>query len=609
MNPSSSLIEKNHSNSKTPQKKCVLDPTKMKDWEVAEAAEATMKPVQQLAEELGLKSDELIPMGRQLAKIDYVKAMERVKGHKTGKYIDVTAITPTPLGEGKTTTVIGLIEGLGKLGKNVTGAIRQPSGGPTFNIKGSAAGGGLAQCIPLTPFSIGFTGDIDSITNAHNLAMVALTARMQHENNYDDARLAKSGLKRLDIDPERVQLKWVMDFCAQSLRNIIIGLGGKMDGFEMKSGFAISVSSELMAILAIARDLKDLRERIGKIVVAYSKQGKDVTTADLEVDGAMTAWMLNTLNPSLVQTVEGQPVFVHAGPFANIAIGQSSIVADLLATKLSDYHVTESGFGADIGFEKFWNLKCRASGLKPNAVVIVATIRALKMHGGGPAVKPGIPLSSEYTQENLELLEKGCENLVAHIEIVKRSGVRPVVCVNSFYTDTPAEVELVKRIAREHGALAALSEHWLKGGAGAVELAEAVMTACEEENKFDFLYDDTMSLSEQIDRLAREVYGADGVSYSDEAAKKLRQIESKKDEYAGFNICMVKTHLSLSHDPELKGRPKGWTLPINDFMVYKGAGFIVPVAGGIKLMPGTASDPAFRHIDVNVETGKVTGLF
>jgi formate--tetrahydrofolate ligase len=581
----------------------------MKDWEVAEAAEAFMKPVQQLADELGLEADELIPMGRQLAKIDYVKAMQRVRGHKTGKYIDVTAITPTPLGEGKTTTVIGLIEGLGMLGKRVTGAIRQPSGGPTFNIKGSAAGGGLAQCIPLTPFSIGFTGDIDSITNAHNLAMVALTARMQHENNYDDERLAKSGLKRLDIDPERVQLKWVIDFCAQSLRNIIIGMGGKMDGFEMKSGFAISVSSELMAILAIARDLKDLRERIGRIVVAYSKQGDEVTTADLEVDGAMCAWMLNTLNPSLVQTVEGQPVFVHAGPFANIAIGQSSIVADLLATKLSDYHVTESGFGADIGFEKFWNLKCRASGLKPDAVVIVATIRALKMHGGGPAVKPGIPLSSEYTQENLELLEKGCENLIAHIDIVKRSGVRPVVCVNSFYTDTPAEVELVKRIAREHGALAALSEHWLKGGAGAVELAEAVIQACEEENKFDFLYDDTMSLSEQIDCLAREVYGADGVSYSDEAKKKLGQIESKKAEYKGFNICMVKTHLSLSHDPELKGRPRGWTLPINDFLVYKGAGFIVPLAGGIKLMPGTASDPAFRHIDVNVKTGKVTGLF
>jgi len=586
-----------------------LDPTKMKDWEVAEAAEAFMKPVQQLADELGLTAEELIPMGKQLAKVDYIKAMKRLENNPSAKYIDVTAITPTPLGEGKTTTVIGLIEGLGVLGKRVTGAIRQPSAGPTFNIKGSAAGGGLAQCIPLTPFSIHFTGDIDCITNAHNLAMVALTARMQHERNYDDARLAKSGLKRIDIDPERVQLKWIMDFCAQSLRNIIIGQGGKMDGFEMKSGFAISVSSELMAILSIARDLKDMRERIARIVVAYDKQGGEVTTADLEVDGAMTAWMVETLNPSLMQTVEGQPVFVHAGPFANIAIGQSSIIADRLASKLSDYHVTESGFGADIGFEKFWNLKCRASGLRPDAVVIVATIRALKMHGGGPAVKPGMTLDRAYTEENLELVENGCENLLAHIDIVKRSGVRPVVCVNSFYTDTPAEVELVKRIAREHGALAAVSEHWLKGGEGAVELAEAVITACEEDNSFDFLYDDSMSLSEQIDSLAREVYGADGVSYSDEAAEKLHQIESNKGDYAGFNVCMVKTHLSLSHDPELKGRPRGWTLPINDFMVYKGAGFIVPVAGGIKLMPGTASNPAFRHIDVNVETGKVTGLF
>ncbi|MFC1761384.1 formate--tetrahydrofolate ligase [Planctomycetota bacterium] len=586
-----------------------LDPTQMKDWEIAEKAEAFMKPIQLLAQEMGLGVDELIPMGRQLAKVDYLKAIKRLQGKRTAKYIDVTAITPTPLGEGKTTTVIGLVEGLGKLNQRVTGAIRQPSGGPTFNIKGSAAGGGLAQCIPLTPFSIGFTGDIDCITNAHNLAMVALTARMQHENNYDDARLAKSGLKRLDIDPNRVQIKWIMDFCAQALRDITIGQGGKMDGLEMRSGFAISVSSELMAILAIAKDLRDLRQRIAKIVVAYNKQGGEVTTADLEVDGAMCAWMVDTLNPSLIQTVEGQPVFVHAGPFANIAIGQSSIIADLLATKLSDYHVTESGFGADIGFEKFWNLKCRASGLKPDAVVIVATIRALKMHGGGPSVKPGMPLDRVYKQENLELVEKGCANLVAHIEIVKKSGVRPVVCINSFHTDTPAEIALVRRIAEENGALAALSEHWLKGGEGAVELAEAVMTACAEENDFHYLYDGNMPLHKQIERMATEVYGADGVEYSEEANEKLKRIEASSGEFKNFNVCMVKTHLSLSHDPNLKGRPTGWTLPIRDFMIYKGAGFIVPIAGEIKLMPGTASNPAFRRIDVDVETGRVTGLF
>ena len=370
-----------------------LDPIKLKDWQIAEAAEENMKPIQQLAEELGLRGGELLPVGSYLGKVDYIKALNRLASEPDAKYIDVTAITPTPLGEGKTTTTLGLVEGLGKLGKRVVGAIRQSSAGPTFNIKGSAAGGGLAQCIPLTPFCLGLTGDIDCITNAHNLAMVALTSRMQHERNYDDEKLAQRGLKRLDIDPERVQMRWVMDFCAQALRHITIGKGGKMDGYEMESGFAMAVSSEVMAILSVAKDLRDMRERIGKIVVAYNKKGREVTTADLEVDGAMTAWMVDAINPNLLQTIEGQPVFVHAGPFANIAIGQSSIIADRIGVKLSDYHVTESGFGADVGFEKFWNLKCRLSGLTPNAVVIVATARALKMHGGGPVVKPGLPLA------------------------------------------------------------------------------------------------------------------------------------------------------------------------------------------------------------------------
>jgi len=585
-----------------------LDPTKMKDWQIAEAAEENMKPFCQLAEELGLEDDELLPMGRLLGKVDYLKALGRLADKPDAKYIDVTAITPTPLGEGKTTSSMGLVEGLGKLGKRVVGAIRQPSGGPTFNIKGSAAGGGLAQCIPLTPFSIRLTGDIDCITNAHNLAMVALSSRMQHERNYDDEKLAQRGLKRLDIDPERIQMNWVIDFCAQALRNITIGKGGKMDGYEMESGFAITVSSEVMAILAVAKDLKDMRDRMGKIVVAYDKKGNEVTTADLEVDGAMTAWMVDAINPNLLQTVEGQPVFVHAGPFANIAIGQSSIIADRIGVKLGDYHVTESGFGADIGFEKFWNLKCRWSGLTPNAVVIVATIRALKMHGGGPAVKPGLPLAEEYIKENLELVEKGCENLVAHIETVKKSGVRPVVCINSFYTDTKAEIELVRKVAEQNGALAAVSEHWLKGGDGAIELAEAVIQACDEKNDFKFLYDLNTPLRKRIELIAKEVYGADGVTYTDEALEKAKALEA--DPIANeLGTCMVKTHLSLSHDPDIKGRPKGWELPIRDIMVYKGAGFIVPVAGAIKLMPGTGSNPAFRRIDVDVNTGKVQGLF
>jgi len=585
------------------------DPTQNPDWKIAEAAEAWMKTPQQLADELGILPEELIPMGRQLAKIDQKMILKRLANVKQGKFIDVTAITPTPLGEGKTTTTIGLMEGLGRLNKKVIGAIRQPSGGPTFNIKGSAAGGGLAQCIPLTPFSMGLTGDIDKIVNAHNLGMVALTSRMQHEANYDDARLAKSHLTRLDIDPARVQCRWIIDFCAQALRNITIGKGGKMDGFEMDSGFAIAVSSELMAILAVSESLADMRERIGKIVLAYSKSGRPITTKDLEVDGAMTAWMVETLNPTLAQTIEGQPVLVHAGPFANIAIGQSSVIADKIGTRLADYHVTESGFGADIGFEKFWNLKCRYSKLKPDAVVIVATIRALKMHGGGPEVKPGLKLDEAYTKENLALLEKGCENLLAHIQTVKESGVKPVVCINSFYTDTPNEIALVRKAAENAGALAALSQHWLKGGEGAIELAEAVMDAANDtNNNFKFLYDLDVPHRRRIELIAKKVYGADGVEYLPEAEAKMQALES---EPASLNLgtCMVKTHLSLSHDPTRKGRPTGWTLPIRDILLYQGAGFVVPVAGDIKLMPGTASDPAYRRIDVDTETGKVHGLF
>jgi formate--tetrahydrofolate ligase len=585
-----------------------LDPRQMQDWEIAEAAEDQMKPIQQVAAEFGLRGDELIPYGYKLGKVDYPKVLARLQNAPIGKYVDVTAITPTPLGEGKTTTTIGLIEGLGRLGQRVCGAIRQPSSAPTFNIKGSAAGGGLAQCVPLTPISIRLTGDLDCVTNAHNLAMVALTSRLQHEHNYDDTRLAQSGLKRLDIDPSRIQISWAIDFCAQALRKIRIGLGGKLDGFEMDSGFQMTVASEVMAILAVARNLRDLRERISRMVVAYSRSGQDVTTADLEVDGAMTAWLLDAIKPNLVQTIEGQPVFIHAGPFANIAIGQSSILADRLGTKLADYHVTESGFAADIGYEKFWNLKCRMSGLKPDAVVIVATIRALKMHGGGPTVKPGVPLDPAYTTENVGLVEKGCENLAAHIDIVTKSGVRPIVCLNHFKTDTEAEILAVRKRAEAQGAKAVTSRHWLKGGAGAVELAEAVMESCRQRNDFHFLYNLGMPLRQRIELIAREVYGAEGVTYTENALAKLKVLEAGSIGRT-LGTCMAKTQQSLSHDPELKGRPRGWTLPINDILVYNGAGFIVPVAGQIKLMPGTGSDPAFRRIDVDVDTGRVKGLF
>ncbi len=585
-----------------------LDPTKMKDWEIAAEAEKHMKTVYQLAEELGLEQEELLPYGHYVAKIDYKKVLERLKDRPNGKYVDVTAITPTPLGEGKSTTAIGLIEGLGKRKQNVVGALRQPSGGPTMNIKGSAAGGGLAQIIPLDKFSLGLTGDINAIMNAHNLAMVALTARMQHEMNYDDETLAKRGLKRLDIDPKRVEMGWVIDFCAQALRHIVIGLGSKKDGYPMESKFWIAVASEVMAILAVARDLKDFRERIGKIVIAFDRAGKPITTEDLEVAGAMCAWMVDAINPNMIQTIEGQPVLIHAGPFANIAIGQSSIIADYVGLKLGDYVVTESGFAADIGYEKFWNIKCRLSGLTPDCVVVVATIRALKCHGGAPIPLPGRPIPKEYFEENLEWVEKGCENLLHCVNIVKKSGVTPVVCINAFYTDTKAEIELVKKICEEHGIRAAVSEHWLKGGEGALELADAVMDACNEPTNFRFLYELDEPVKDRIEKIAKEVYGADGVIYLPDAEAKIKLIEAD-EELRRMPICMVKTHLSLSDNPALKGVPKGWQLRVRDVLIYRGSGFIVPVAGDISLMPGTGSDPAYRRIDVDVETGKVKGLF
>jgi len=589
-----------------------LDPTKHADWEIAADAEKTMLTIYEIGDKLGLTKEELLPQGHYIAKIDFRAVLERLKDKPDGKYIDVTAISPTPLGEGKSTSSMGLVQGLGKLGKSVCAAVRQPSGGPTMNIKGSAAGGGLAQCIPLTPFSLGFTGDINAIMNAHNLAMVALTSRLQHERNYTDEQLERlSGMKRLDIDPTNIEMGWIMDFCCQSLRNIIIGIdgvNGKADGFMMKSKFGIAVSSEVMAILAIANDLKDMRERMGKIVVAYTKKGKPVTTEDLEVAGAMTAWMVDAINPSLMQTLEGQPVIVHAGPFANIAIGQSSVIADKVGLKLADYHVTESGFGADIGFEKFWNLKCRFSGLTPDCAVVVATIRALKCHGGAPVPVPGKPMPEEYNSENVEWVAKGCGNLIHHINNVRKAGISPVVCINAFYNDTDAEIAKVRELSEAAGAKVALSRHWEQGGDGAIEFANVVIEACEEKSDFKFLYELDMPIKERIDLIAKEVYGADGVDYSAEADKAIERIQADP-ELAGMGMCMVKTHLSLSDNPALKGVPTNWRLNIREVLTYGGAGFIVPVAGAISLMPGTGSNPAFKRVDVDVETGQVQGVF
>ena len=580
----------------------------MKDWQISEAAEKNMPTPEQMREQYGLQKDEILPMGR-LCKLDFLKVLDRLKDRPDGKYIEVTAITPTPLGEGKSTTSCGLMEGLGKRKVNVGGCLRQPSGGPTMNVKGTAAGGGNSLLIPMTEFSMGLTGDINDIMNAHNLAMVALTARMQHERNYNDEQLKRlTKMRRLDVDPTRVEMGWIMDYCAQSLRNIIIGMGGRQDGFMMQSRFGIAVGSELMAILSIVTDLADLRKRLNEITVAFDKTGKPVTTGDLEVGNAMTAWMRNTINPTMMFTAEYQPCMVHAGPFANIAVGQSSIIADRIGLKLFDYHVTESGFAADIGFEKFWNVKCRYSGLKPHVSVLTTTIRALKMHGGGPKVVAGIALPEAYTKEDLGLLEKGVVNMVHHINTIRKSGINPVVCINAFHTDTKAEIALVRKHAEAAGARCALSEHWAKGGDGALEFADAVIDACKEESKFKFLYPLEMKLRDRVATIAKEVYGADGVAWTPEAEAKAKMLEADA-KYADYATMMVKTHLSLTHDPAVKGVPKGWTLPIRDVLIYSGSKFLCPCAGAISLMPGTSSDPAFRRVDVDVKTGKVSGLF
>ena len=585
-----------------------LDPTQHADWELAADAAKHMKKVAQLAGDLNLAEEELIPYGHYMAKLDAGAILKRTSGNKKGKLVNVTAITPTPLGSGKSTVTMGLVQGLAQIGKSPMGAIRQPSMGPTFNVKGSAAGGGLAQCIPLTDFSLGLTGDIDAVTKAHNLGMVALTSRMQHEFNYGDVTLGKKNLKRLNIDPTNLNVGWAMDFCAQALRKIIIGIGGKSDGLMSESRFQISVSSELMAILSVARNLKDMRERIAKMILAYNKKGEPVTTTDLEVDGAMAALLVKAINPTLMQTIEGQPVLVHTGPFANIALGQSSIVADRLGLALSEYHVTESGFGADIGYEKFVNLKSRFSGNPPDCSVLVVTIRDLKLHGGATAVKAGQKLPSEYSENRPDLVEAGLENMRAHVEVIRKSGVTPVICLNHFYTDSEEELKVVMDEAERLGVRAAVSKHWLHGGKGAENLAQQVVEACDEEQNFEFLYKEEDSLSTKIDRIATEIYGADGVDYTSDAKIKLKRIEANS-ELAKLGCCMAKTQFSLSDDAAQKGRPRGWRLQIRDLLIYQGAGFVVPVAGDIKLMPGTASDPAYRRIDIDTETGEVNGVF
>ncbi|MEA3337725.1 MAG: formate--tetrahydrofolate ligase [Chloroflexota bacterium] len=581
-----------------------LDPVPS-DIDIAQAAE--MKPILEIATQVGLTEDDLDLYGKYKAKV-HLDVLDKFKDRPLGKYIDVTAITPTPLGEGKTTTTVGLSQAMGAyLGKDVITCIRQPSQGPTFGIKGGAAGGGYSQAVPMEDFNLHLTGDIHAVSAANNLLAAAIDARIMHERNYGDRFKKVTGLDPLNIDPYSITWNRVMDVNDRALRNIIVGLGGKADGIPRETGFDISVASEVMAILALTTSLEDMRERFSRIVIGQSYAREPVTAEDLGVAGAMTVLMKDAIMPNLMQTLEGTPAFVHAGPFANIAHGNSSIVSDQIALRLGDYVVTESGFGADIGMEKFMNIKCRYSGLTPDTVVLVATIRALKMHGGGPKVVAGRDLDKAYTEENLSLLEAGFANLAKNIEIARLFGVPVVVAINQFQYDTPAEIELVQQLSAETGAYAAVpTNHWAKGGYGSIELAEAVIDACEQPKDFKFLYPLDLSIKEKIETIAAQVYGADGVEYTPEANRQIRAYE--KAGFGNLPMCMAKTHLSISHDPKLKGVPTGFTLPIREVRASVGAGFIYPLCGEMRTMPGLPSKPVYMKVDLD-EEGRVVGLF
>jgi methylenetetrahydrofolate dehydrogenase (NADP+)/methenyltetrahydrofolate cyclohydrolase/formyltetrahydrofolate synthetase/formate--tetrahydrofolate ligase len=560
-----------------------------------------------VADSVGLTEDNLDYYGKFKAKV-HLDVLEKFKDRPQGKYIDVTAITPTPLGEGKTTTTVGVSQALGAhLKKNVFTCIRQPSQGPTFGIKGGAAGGGYSQIVPMEDFNLHLTGDIHAVSAANNLLAAAIDARMMHERNYGARFKEVTGLESLNINPYGVTWNRVMDTNDRALRQIVTGLGNKDDGYPRQAGFDIAVASEVMAILALTTGIKDLRQRLGRIVIGQSWAGEPVTAEQLGVAGAMTVLMKDAIMPNLMQTVEGTPAFVHAGPFANIAHGNSSILADQIALRLADYVVTESGFGADIGMEKFFDIKCRYSGLIPNTVVLVSTVRALKMHGGGPKVVAGRDLDKAYTEENLGLLEKGGANLAKNVQIARLFGIPVVVAINRFKYDTEAEIKLVKRIAEEAGAYAAVpSDHWAKGGAGAIELAEAVIDACEQPNNFDFLYPLDIPIKQKIETIATKVYGADGVDYTPLANQQIAAYE--KAGFGNLPMCMAKTHLSISHDPAWKGVPKGYMLPIREVRASVGAGFIYPLCGEMRTMPGLPSKPVFMNVDLD-EQGKVVGLF
>ncbi len=575
------------------------------DIEISRAA--TPKPITEIAKLAGVDSKFLEPYGDVKAKVK-LEILDALKDKPSGKYIDVTAITPTPLGEGKTTTSVGLTQALGLIGKKVLLCIRQPSMGPTFGIKGGAAGGGYSQVIPMEEFNLHLTGDLHAVSISNNLLAAAIDARVKHEAHADDEAWAKTGLPRLNIDPETITWRRVVDVNDAALRFIEVGKSENwMDGPNRETGFDIAVASEIMAILALASDTKDMRARLGRIIIGLNTDGDPVTAEQIGCAGAMMVLMKDAIKPNLMQTLEGQPAFVHAGPFANIAHGNSSIIADRIALKLADYVVTESGFGADIGMEKFFNIKCRTSGLVPDCVVLVGTIRALKMHGGGPKVTPGKPLPDAYVREDLELLEKGMCNLTRNIEIAKKFGVPVVVAINQFPDDTDAELELARKAAAGAGAASAVvANHWAKGGEGAKALAEAVVAACELPVDFKLLYPDEMSIKEKIETICKEIYNADGVVFEAKAERQIAAYE--KAGLSHLPMCMAKTHLSLSHDPKLKGVPSGFTVPVKEIRASAGAGFLFPLLGTMRTMPGLPSVPAFLNVDLD-DDGQVLGMF
>ncbi|XP_029544126.1 C-1-tetrahydrofolate synthase, cytoplasmic [Oncorhynchus nerka] len=607
------------------------------------------KPIDRLATEVGMLSDEVELYGKTKAKVQ-LDIISRLRAQPDGKYVVVTGITPTPLGEGKSTTTIGLVQALGAHMKlNVFACVRQPSQGPTFGIKGGAAGGGYSQVIPMEEFNLHLTGDIHAITAANNLVAAAIDARLFHEATQTDKalynrlvplsggqrtfspiqinRLKRLGIEktdpttlteeeitrfaRLDMDPDSITWHRVIDTNDRFLRKITIGQSPTEKGHTREAQFSITVASEIMAVLALTSSLKDMRQRLAKMVVATSRSGQPITTEDLGVSGALTVLMRDAIKPNLMQTLEGTPVFVHAGPFANIAHGNSSVLADKIALKLvgpEGFVVTEAGFGADIGMEKFFNIKCRYSGLRPHVVVLVATVRALKMHGGGPTVTAGMALPKEYVEENLELLEKGCSNMRKQVENARHFGVPVVVAVNAFKTDTESELDLICTLAKEVGAFDAVRcSHWAEGGAGAVALGQAVQRASEAPSDFKFLYDVELPIVDKIRIIAQKIYGADDIELLPDAQHKVELYT--KQGFGNLPICMAKTHLSLSHEADKKGVPTGFVLPIRDIRASVGAGFLYPLVGTMPTIPGLPTRPCFYDIDLDPETEQVNGLF